>query len=58
MERADLEEQTVKDVFRILSAEFEEEVDNNTQEKPVPDVAAEEPVPDVATEEPGDMTQP
>jgi N utilization substance protein A len=25
MERADLEEQTVKDVFRILSAEFEEE---------------------------------
>jgi N utilization substance protein A len=28
MERADLEEQTVKDVFKILSAEFEEEQNN------------------------------
>ena len=53
MERADLEEQTVKDVYRILSAEFEEEeIDHNTQqEKRIPDV------PDVTAEEPGNMTQ-
>ncbi|MDR1115183.1 MAG: transcription termination factor NusA [Tannerella sp.] len=68
VERADLEDQTVKDVYRILSAEFEEdEVDNNTKEEPIPDVKTvepipdvktEEPIPDVKTEAPDDITQP
>jgi N utilization substance protein A len=58
MERADLEEQTVREVYRILSAEFEEEEyagNNNVQAENVTDV--HEDVAGVNTEESGDMAQ-
>jgi hypothetical protein len=51
MERADLEEQTVRDVYRILSAEFEEETDDNALEE------GENVTDDVNTEESDDMTR-
>jgi N utilization substance protein A len=50
MERADLEEQTVKDVYRILSAEFEDETEDHPKEEDSTEVSAKK------TDD--DMTQP
>jgi len=56
MERADLEEQTVKDVYRILSAEFEEEAsqteeETQTEEAPQPEEASVNPQPEAESVE-------
>lgn len=52
MERADLEEQTVKDVFHILSAEFEEaQLEEEAHPEALPEVVAEETEPVVPAEE-------
>ena len=51
VERADLEEQTVDDVLRILSAEFEDE---EQAEEPTPEAATEEDAEGVADEQEAD----
>lgn len=51
VERADLEEQTVDDVLRILSAEFEDE---EPAEEPTPEAATEEDAEGVADEQEAD----
>lgn len=51
VERADLEEQTVDDVLRILSAEFEDE---EQAEEPTPEAAMEEDAEGVADEQEAD----
>ena len=53
VERADLEEQTVDDVLRILSAEFEDE-EGEQAEEPTPEAATEEDAEGVADEQEAD----
>jgi N utilization substance protein A len=56
VERADLEEQTVREVYRVLEAEFEDDGEHNSPEENVADVNMEESE-DVNKEESEDVTQ-